>query len=243
MFSREDIIAEYERFVKERPFAAGYMKRDRLPHVDHSVFGNITNEQSEGWISPLGVPVTLFIAEAPPWNYDEARKSPYFYSIEPGSGVSDKLLKGLAITDGDKSNRLLEFKKQGGLLLDSIKCPVKVSDDMRRQGDAFNALIDASSRFLKDELQALKKSKRNIRCIVALGMSALKAVEKLDGTRGVLPVDGNLVEWMKRYPNGKRVESTLGPVLPWFMLSGANPWANPYLEHGKLRRAIEESIR
>ncbi|HII85005.1 TPA: hypothetical protein HA273_00140 [Candidatus Bathyarchaeota archaeon] len=130
---------------------------DRLNMEDKPfVFFNV----EEKWQSKEGVKV-LFIAESPPWN----GKQSYFYNEaedRKSTNLRKEVCKYLNLS-------LDQFRDEGYLLLDSIKCRLNKQNKKKVPREI---LKTCSAKFLSREIKSLKP-----KTIFVLGNSAKKALQ------------------------------------------------------------------
>ncbi len=106
----------------------------------------------------------LFLAESPPWD-----ESIYFYNEKREGGLSRTLFHYLGIEGATKSEKLLEFKRRGLFLIDTLKCIFR--KNVRKKIP--DKLIRFSAQeILEDEIETLKPS-----LICVLGETALMGLK------------------------------------------------------------------
>jgi len=241
LLRHEEIEPIYESFIEKNGIVQEKCIRPRsIPFLDHDVFGK--------WILRKTKPLTIFIAEAPPWSYSDQSKKPYFYSEEYNKNcVRDMtriLLDSLDIRGSSKKERLELFKKEGYLLLDAIKCPVDV-EYLREASKMHSLLRDSGKKILAKELQYLA-AEEQLRCIVALGGSSRIALKAGISCKG-LPRN-RMKKWIQDFDKDKnpiyRVilsSSVTVPVLPWIFPSPWNDEGKHFAEC-RMKKAIEKYL-
>src|SRR5439155_25849184 len=104
------IMEMYRRFVEVNQRYRAAIVLDYLPFARYRVY--------DRW-KPDHVKV-LFLAESPPWD-----ESMYFYNGKREGGLSRNLFHYLEIDGVTKRVQLLEFKRRGLFLIDTVKCIFK----------------------------------------------------------------------------------------------------------------------
>ncbi len=146
------VLENYRQFVDTNQKYRSAIMLDHLPFARHLVY--------DRW-KPDEVKV-LFLAESPPWN-----ESLYFYSEKREGGLSRTLFRYLGIDGASKTEKLLEFKRRGLFLIDTLKCVFK--KNVRKTIP--DKLIRFSAQILENEIETLKPS-----LICVLGETALKGL-------------------------------------------------------------------
>jgi hypothetical protein len=239
--SRSTIVATHLEFIEKSEIMAEYCIRPKvLPFLDHHVFRD--------WITEKEKSLTIFLAEAPLWSYSEENGGPYFYSKEYNpsrdTDMTRILLDSLNIHGPTKIDRLTTFRDEGYLLLDSIKCPIRVKILGRKHVRAF--LYESGRSLLIKELKHLQ-ARKGIRCIVTLGGSsrfALGAGVKCTG----LPKK-RMKKWIEAFDRDKftfcqasLASLKVAPVLPWVFPGRWNrtDGVDGYFADCRLKHAIEK---
>src|SRR2546428_5577239 len=147
-------LEKYRRFVEVNQTYRAAIMLDYLPFARYRVY--------DRW-KPTRVKV-LFLAESPPWD-----ESMYFYNEKQEGGLSRTLFHYLGIDKVTKREKLLEFKKRGLFLIDTLKCVFR--KNLRKKIP--NKLIRFSAQeILGEEIETLKPSS-----ICVLGETALRGLK------------------------------------------------------------------
>jgi hypothetical protein len=148
------VLEKYRRFAEanqryRRAIVLGY-----LPFAQYRVY--------DRW-KPDPVKV-LFLAESPPWD-----ESMYFYNEKREGGLSLTLFDYLGIDGATKREKLLDFKRRGLFLADTVKCIFRKNVRKKIPGKLIRF---SATEILEGEIEMLKPS-----LICVLGETALRGLK------------------------------------------------------------------